>query len=82
MKIARRSTLDEIQSSTWTSFAEEVGLAAPFVRRRVTELAAAVLAKSPAFTRHANLAALDARVLKEQASIVAKRAERVARTGA
>ena len=59
MKIARRGTLADLKPGDWDSFAKEVGLAPPFVRRRVTELADAALecrtevaeelAQSPAF---------------------------------
>ena len=43
MKIARRGTLADLKPGDWNSFAEEAGLAPPFVRRRVTELANAAL---------------------------------------
>ena len=59
MKIARRGTLADLKPGDWDSFAKEAGLAPPFVRRRVTELADAAracrtkvaeeLAQSPAF---------------------------------
>ena len=39
MKIARRATLDELRRGDWDRFAGSAGLAAPFVRRRVRELA-------------------------------------------
>ncbi len=42
MKIARCATLDEIGPSTWPAFAADVGLGAPFVRRRVKALAGSV----------------------------------------
>ncbi len=43
MKIARRGTLADLKTGDWDSFAKEAGLAQPFVRRRVIELADAVL---------------------------------------
>ena len=39
MKIARRGTLADLKPGDWDSFAKEAGLAPPFVRRRVAELA-------------------------------------------
>lgn len=39
MKIAKRATLDELRSGDWDKFAADVGLGAPFVRRRIKELA-------------------------------------------
>ncbi len=43
MKIARRGTLADLKPGDWDSFAKEAGLAPPFVRRRVIELADAAL---------------------------------------
>jgi serine/threonine-protein kinase HipA len=39
MKIAKQATLDELRSGDWDKFAADVGLGAPFVRRRIKELA-------------------------------------------
>ena len=80
MRIAKRATLEEIGPTTWPAFAEDIGLATPFVRRRVAELAEAVLAQaasicdSPAFTES------DVTALRDYAALIASRAERVART--
>lgn len=43
MKIAKCATLEEIDDDTWPKFAADAGLGAPFVRKRVKELAAAVV---------------------------------------
>ena len=51
MKIAKRATLEEVGAATWPAFAEDVGLARPFVQRRVTELADAVVARAPSHPR-------------------------------
>jgi serine/threonine-protein kinase HipA len=52
MKIATCATLEETDESTWPKFADDAGLAAPFVRKRVKELAAAVAdAASPVAER-------------------------------
>lgn len=40
MKIGKRATLDEFTADTWTDFAAEVGVGAPFVRRRAAGMAA------------------------------------------
>lgn len=48
MKIGRRSRLEEFTPETWDEFAHEVGLAAPFVRRRAPDVARSVLEKIPA----------------------------------
>ena len=43
MKIAKQATLEEIQSRHWDAFADDVGLAAPYVHRRVRQLCDTVL---------------------------------------
>jgi serine/threonine-protein kinase HipA len=80
MKIAKRATLDEIGPSTWPAFAEDVGLAGPFVRRRAAELAAAVRAAAPAIPESPALAGLDVGAAAAFAAQIVSRAERVAQT--
>ncbi len=80
MRIAKRATLEEIGQTTWTAFAEEIGLPASFVRRRVRELSDAVSSQAPPLPDSAALAGLDAPVLKGSAAFIASRAERLART--
>ena len=80
MKIAKRATLEEIGPATWPVFAEDVGLAGPFVRRRVTELSDAVIAQAPLIHESPSLAGLDAAALRECSALIVSRAERVART--
>lgn len=81
MPIARRATLEEIGTLTWAEFATNVGLGAPFVRRRVVELGEAVIARAPVVA--ANLAGpgMDPDALAHYSSLVVSRAERVATTG-
>jgi serine/threonine-protein kinase HipA len=45
MKIAKKATLEEIQSRHWDAFAADVDFAAPYVHRRVKQLCDAVLAQ-------------------------------------
>ncbi len=42
MKVAKRRTLEEIHHADWSKFAEDIGMRAPFVRRRVSERAVAI----------------------------------------
>jgi len=79
MTVAKRATLEEIGPATWTAFAEDIGLAASFVRRRVKELSNAVVARAPSLPESPGLAALDASALKEYAVLIATRAERLER---
>lgn len=80
MKIARRATLEEIGQVTWTAFAEDIGLPASFVRRRVRELSDAVRNQVTSLPDSAALTGLDASVLRRYAALIGSRAERLART--
>lgn len=80
MRIAKAATLEAIGPATWPAFADDVGLAAPFVRRRVRELSDAVVAQVPSLPDSSVLAALDGSALKEYAALIASRAKRLART--
>lgn len=80
MKIAKRATLEEIGQATWTPFAEDIGLPASFVRRRVRELSEAVSSQVPPLPDSAALAGLDAPALKDYVALIASRAERLAKT--
>ena len=82
MKITKQSTLEETDPATWPAFAEDVGLGAPYVRRRVIELADVVLAQVTSVTEHPALTGLNADALTKYLSLIASRAERVARPGA
>jgi serine/threonine-protein kinase HipA len=43
MKVGKRSTLQEFTPETWDDFAKEIGLGAPFIRRRAATLSALAL---------------------------------------
>lgn len=77
MRIAGRATLEEIGPTTWQRFAEDVGLAAPFVRRRVRELSDGVIAQVASIPAITPLAALDAAALSNYAALVSSRAQRL-----
>ena len=81
MKIAKRATLEEIGPTTWPEFAEDIGMATPFVRRRVVELAESVMGQAQVVADGSALAGLDAEALTNYATLIVSRAERVARTG-
>ena len=81
MKIAKRATLQEVGPSTWAAFADEIGLAKPFVRRRAVELAEAVVAQGHLVREHPTLAGLNPDALASYSSLIVSRAEEVARTG-
>jgi serine/threonine-protein kinase HipA len=81
MKIAKRATLEEIRPTTWPAFGDDIGVPPRFVRRRVVELAEAVLAEVVDLPGSQALAGLDGTALAQYSSVIASRAERVARTG-
>lgn len=80
MKMAKRATLEEIGTATWPAFADNIGLAASFVRRRVRELSDAVVAEVPSLPDSPALAVLEAPALKGYAAFITSRAARLART--
>lgn len=80
MKIAKRATLDEVDPATWPAFADDIGLAGPFVRRRVAELADAVMLGAPSIPDNPAFADLNGTALRDHATLIVSRAERVART--
>ncbi|MBI3264645.1 MAG: HipA domain-containing protein, partial [Acidobacteria bacterium] len=79
MKIAKCATLEEIGRTTWSAFADDAGLGAPYVHRRVREMADAAENAVPRVLEQTAEAGLDAAALAKYASLIASRAERMAR---
>ncbi|MGD9925817.1 MAG: type II toxin-antitoxin system HipA family toxin, partial [Pseudorhodoplanes sp.] len=77
MKIAKCATLEEIDDGTWPKFAADAGLAAPFVRRRVEELAAAIEGATSAVTEKLEAPGLSQSDLERFSALVADRAGRL-----
>lgn len=77
MKIAKRGTLDEIGTSAWPAFAADAGLSAPFVRRRVKELAGAVQSAVGRVAGAVAGSGLDANALATYVALITARAERL-----
>ena len=80
MKIAKRGTLAEIGPTAWVEFADDIGMPARFVQRRVVELAEAVRGRSPDLPNDERLGGLDGAALTTYAAMIASRAEDVARS--
>jgi serine/threonine-protein kinase HipA len=80
MKIAKAAALEEIGSNTWTAFAADSALSAPFVRRRASALIDAVRSSLPAVVRRFTESGLDAAALDRLAALIASRAARLAKT--
>ncbi|MCC6989471.1 MAG: HipA domain-containing protein, partial [Acidobacteria bacterium] len=80
MKIARRGTLEEIGPTAWVVFADDIGMPARFVQRRVVELAEAVRGESRELPNDKRLGGLDGDALATYAAMVTMRVEAVARS--
>ena len=80
MRIARRATLEELRRGDWDRFASSAGLGAPFVRRRVRELADLALARATVVAGELAAPGLDEDALARCAERVADRARRLALT--
>ena len=80
MKIGKSRTLDEIDSAAWSAFANDAGLTAPYVVRRVRALSESTQKTVAEIAARLVEMGLDREALKEFASLVASRAARVAKT--
>lgn len=80
MKIAKRATLEEIGPTTWRQFADDIGMPARFVQRRVAELADAARGQSRELPHDERLAGLDHAAVTTYSAMIAARADDVARS--
>jgi serine/threonine-protein kinase HipA len=77
MRIAKRATIDDFRPDTWELFAKDVGVGAPYVRRRVRALAAAMLERAPRLAVELSQPGFDSAALERYSAAVADRAARV-----
>ena len=80
MRVARRTTLEELRRGDWDRFANSSGLGAPFVRRRVRELADLAPARAAAIAGELAYPGLNEDALARCAERVSERARRLALT--
>ncbi len=80
MRVARRATLQELRRSDWDRFADSAGLGAPFVRRRVRDLADLALVRAATVAGELAGPGLDKDALAGFAERVTARARRLALT--
>lgn len=80
MKIAKSRTLEEIDASAWSAFANDAGLTAPYVVRRVRELSESTQKAVVEIAERLTETGLDREALMKFASVVVSRAGRVAKT--
>ncbi len=77
MRIARRATLREFRPGTWEAFARDVGVGAPYVRRRARGLAAITSQRAPVVAAEISAAGFDREALKGFVEIIQERAARL-----
>ena len=80
MRVAGRARIREMRRGDWSRFARSVGLGAPFVRRRVAELADLAFERAEAVAGELAAPGLDADALAGFAARVADRARRLLQT--
>ena len=80
MRIGGRRTLEELRRGDWDRFARTTGIAAPFVRRRVRELADRAQENAGSVAAGLSLAGLSDEVLAGCAARASGRAQRLAGT--
>ncbi len=76
MRIAKRATLDEFRPDTWEKFAGDVGVGAPYTRRRVRALAQAMSEHAARVVATLGELGLDIAALGRFSDIVRARAAR------
>lgn len=76
MRIAKRTTLEEFRPDTWEKFADDMGIGAPYTRRRVQELALAIANHASQVMSTLGELGLDEEALGRYAEIVCARAAR------
>ena len=79
-RVARRTTLEELRRGDWDRFAQSAGLGAPFVRRRVRELADLAPARAATVVGELAHPGLNEDALAACAERVTERARRLALT--
>lgn len=78
MPIGRANQLEHLDARAWERFALDMGLAVPFVRRRVQALARSVIDKAPAVAETLSREGCDPDVLDALVALVAARAATIA----
>ncbi len=80
MRIGKRATLGEMDARGWIAFAADAGLGVPLIRRRVSEVSQAVMARANEVASELMRPGLDEAALSRFAAMAADRAARCAVT--
>lgn len=82
MKVGKRATLEEFTPTTWADFAGEIGMSAPFVRRRTSALAELILARVEGVADGISAAGFDGPDLHRFVDVIRRRAHALLDLGA
>ena len=80
MRIGKRATLEEMDAKAWVAFAADVGVGLPLIRRRVSEIGRAVIARANEVANELMRPGFDAAALSRFAAMAIDRAARCAVT--
>lgn len=82
MKVGKKATLEEFAAITWEHFGREIGMSAPFVRRRASTLAEITSARIDGAADGISVAGFDSPELRQFADLIGGRARKVLDLGA
>jgi serine/threonine-protein kinase HipA len=82
MKVGKRAQLEDFTPTTWEDFGREIGVGAPFVRRRAGALAELTRTRLPTAIDGIASAGFDGPELEQIADVIRARADRVLDLGA
>jgi serine/threonine-protein kinase HipA len=75
MKVGKRATLEEFTPTTWEDFAREIGMGAPFVRRRASALAELIQARVEGVADGLSAAGFDGPDLHRFVDVIRRRSQ-------
>jgi serine/threonine-protein kinase HipA len=75
MRIGKRATLGEMDPRGWSAFAADAGVGLPLIRRRVSEISQAVIARAHDVADEVMRPGLDEAALSQVSAMAVKRAE-------
>lgn len=81
MKVGKRSTLEEFTPDTWDDFAKEIGVGAPYLRRRAVALAGLAIQSIEVVTHDLAAVGFGGEHLDRAANLIAERARTVMALG-
>jgi len=77
MKVGGRATLDEFTATTWEDFARQIGMGAPFVRRRALALTELILTRLEGVASEIAVVGFDGAELQRFVEVIQERARKI-----